>query len=81
MKRLYYPVNPDKEVNNEPAEEPKSKSDPKKAEAEVGLLETRFLTLLRRVFKEANFQQLSHESMTTVLKVSFVTSMRRFSPC
>ena len=64
-------------MNNEPTEEPKSKSDPKKAEAEVGLLETRFLTLLRRVFKEANFQQLSHESMTTVLKVSLIAAFRR----
>ena len=63
-------------MNNEPVEERKSsKSDPKKAEAEVGLFETRFLTPLRRVFKEANFQQLSHESMTTVLKVSLGLSI------
>ena len=59
-------MNPDREVN-EVHEDPKTQAALK--EAEVALWETRFLTMLRKVFKEANFQQLSHESMISVLQV------------
>jgi len=65
LKKAYYPVNPDRELN-EVLED--SKAKPALKEAEVALWETRFLTSLRKVFKEANFQQLSHESMITVLQ-------------
>ena len=59
-------MNPDRELN-EVLEA--SKTKPAVKEAEVALWETRFLTSVRKVFKEANFQQLSHESMITVLQV------------
>ena len=59
-------MNPDREIN-EVLEDSKKQATFK--EAEVALWETRFLTMLRKVFKEANFQQLSHESMISVLQV------------
>jgi len=65
LKKAYYPVNPDREIN-EVLEDSKKQATFK--EAEVALWETRFLTMLRKVFKEANFQQLSHESMISVLQ-------------
>jgi len=68
LKRLYYPVNPDKEGNEEDAPKSHPGLTKEQKESEVALTETRFLTILRQVFKEANFQQLSHESMLTVLQ-------------
>jgi len=65
MKRLYFPINPDKEMmNGGVGSEASTGND----DVQVSLHETRFLTLLRKVLKEANFQQLSHESMMKVLK-------------
>jgi len=68
LKRLYYPVNPDKEVNEEDDSNSQTRLTKEQRESSVALTETRFLTLLRKVFKEANFQQLSHESMLSVLQ-------------
>ena len=71
LKKAYFPVNPDREVNEVPSSSSTGNAKAKDThkEAEVALWETRFLTMLRRVFKEANFQQLSHESMMAVLQV------------
>merc|ERR1719431_2289079 len=56
------------EVNEEDDSNSQTRLTKEQRESSVALTETRFLTLLRKVFKEANFQQLSHESMLSVLQ-------------
>lgn len=64
LKRFYDPVNPDKEANITAPDIGKTELK----DADIAVHETRLLTLLRKVLKEANFQQLSHVGMMKVLE-------------